>query len=349
MLGILGMVLVHVPPWKIDLGDPPGAPQLFDLLFVFTQELLGRASVPLLSAISGLLLVRTVRSAGFAAMVRRKLRSLIAPMILWNAIAILCFAAIDKDLPGTAMEWINALLGLTAQPALSPLYFLRDMFVCALLYPMIAAAVRANLVATLIIIVVITVLKVAMLLFIGSTTLLFFAIGVAIGQGSIAMPSPRPVPLALITLIATCLATLLNFDLAFRPHPGLIADFGFSLILLFERLAGALLFWWAAQRLTERPVGHALQALEAYAFFTFCSHVLWLAAAWKVFESLGGDYRSPLYPLFYVSAPLTSLAVAIVGVEAGLRYVPHIMPWLCGGRVPVAAGWRSALSAKPAM
>ena len=57
VIGILGLVIIHVPPWRIDLGDPPRAIGAFDLIFLYCQELFGRASVPLLSVISGYLMV----------------------------------------------------------------------------------------------------------------------------------------------------------------------------------------------------------------------------------------------------------------------------------------------------
>jgi len=341
-LCILGLVLIHVPPWHIDLGDPPRALAPFDLFFIYAQELFGRASVPLLSVISGYLLVRTTAQLAYADRLRRKVRTLIVPLLLWNGLAVLLDALALGIVPADMAGWANALLALTGAPKIQPLYFLRDMFLCAMLYPLIATALRRSVMITLTILALVTVSGVAERLFIGSGPLLFFSFGVAAAQGGLPeLPAARIRPYIVVgALVMAALSTLVQVDMLERPWSLGAGQWLFAVVLMVERILGALLFWFAAGAFARGPWRTALIAIEGYVFFLFCSHVLWLALAWKAFERFGGSYDGSLYPVFFVTAPWSSLAAAIFGAETLRRFSPAVARLACGGRMPPEDGWR---------
>lgn len=348
-LCILGLVLIHVPPWHVELGDPPRAVQAFDLLFIYMQELFGRASVPLLSLISGYLLVKTTAHIDQRERLRRKVKTLIVPMLLWNMVAVLLGVVVAGKAPSGLFEWANALFALTEEPAIHPLYFLRDMFLCALLYPLIATTLRTSLGWTLGLVTLATVSGLAETIFIGSGPLMFFTFGIAAAQGRLPALPPQHMRAYLVlgTLLAAALATWIQIEMLRRPEAAEASRIAFSITLISERVLGALTFWLLAGFLVRRPWGKPLAAIEGYIFFIFCSHVLWLSIAWKLFEAIGGSYDHPLYPLFFVSAPFTSLIAGIMGAEVMRRLSPPLTTLMCGGRIPPEAGWRRILSSLP--
>lgn len=76
------MSYVHLH-FASDLGD------IFPAVDAIVVETLGRSSVPLLSVISGFLMVGFFRKRGYFEAVLQRGRSLLLPMIIWNAIAVL--------------------------------------------------------------------------------------------------------------------------------------------------------------------------------------------------------------------------------------------------------------------
>jgi len=112
-------------------------------------DVFGRASVPLLSAISGYLAVVTLAHAPLRDIATKKLTSLIIPMVFWNILVIIFGIILFTTLSVTTSfyEHIQArnLFEILTQSVLSLNYegvqtshnFLRDVFVCFLLFPLI--------------------------------------------------------------------------------------------------------------------------------------------------------------------------------------------------------------------
>jgi len=99
-------------------------------------DVLGRSSVPLLSVISGVLMVPFFGRRRWGEAVRSRALTLLVPMVIWNAIQLLLFGGRDGSL-------VNQLFALTGSPALLPMAFLRDLFVVAALTPVLVRLVRA--------------------------------------------------------------------------------------------------------------------------------------------------------------------------------------------------------------
>lgn len=88
---ILSMSYVHLHFFPLE-GTDSLAFRVRDALLV---DLLGRSSVPLLSAISGFLIVSSLARKPYMAFVRGKAASLLLPMVLWNGIALALFGPVD--------------------------------------------------------------------------------------------------------------------------------------------------------------------------------------------------------------------------------------------------------------
>ena len=117
-------------------------------------DFLGRASVPALSLISGFLMVHELQRRHFLRALRNRLRTLLMPMVVWNCIIILFSAVIflllqEKTTVYRELESVDAqkmvvgkLMALRSDGATTALNFLRDLFVCAALSPVLIYLVR---------------------------------------------------------------------------------------------------------------------------------------------------------------------------------------------------------------
>lgn len=350
VVGILGLVLIHVPPWHVDLGDPPRAIEPFDLIFQYCQELFGRASVPLLSIISGYLMVTL--DSGLSPLIRlaKKGRSLLVPLLCWNLIAVLLAAILDRSLPDRSwIEWADELVALSAEPAIHPLYFLRDMFLCAILYPLLRALLDRWPIPTLLAFLILSLSDLTYPVFIGSGPFLFFSIGIAIALGKL-HGAPGPIAgrlIILLALLAPAFTTAIKTAMLTDAYDLPPLEMAFTAGLFVERVFGAWATWLLAGWILRRPWADRVKAIEPMIFLVFCSHVLWLGLAWTLLGRLGLDYDHPLYPLFFLTTPLQALAAG-VAIDAVLRRVaPRLLAILCGGRMPPARPGRTAALPEP--
>lgn len=342
--------MIHVPPWRVDLGDPPRAIEGFDLLFQYCQELFGRASVPLLSIISGFLMVRLDTGIAPHARLARKARSLLVPLFCWNLIAVLLAAIIDGRLPERSwVGWADELFALTSEPAILPLYFLRDMFVCAILYPLIRALIDRWPIPTILFALVVSLADWTFPIFIGSGPFLFFTIGVAIALGKVPATPGRIATrlIAAAALLAPAYTTAVTTAMLTGAFDQSSLDLAFTAGLYLERAFGAAATWLLAGWVARQPWAARVTAIEPVIFLIFCSHVLWLGLAWHVLHRLGLDYGHPLYPLFFLTAPLQALAAGIALHAVLRRAAPRLLAILCGGRMPPARPGRAAPLAAP--
>ena len=114
------------------------------------------SSVPLLSAISGYLFFRDAdyTVSFYTKRYRSRTRSVLLPMISWNAIALVLSGIVLLLYPGSKsiisynvfdLRWkdlVNALLGLTRHPADFQFWFLHDLFLTVLLSPLLGIFLR---------------------------------------------------------------------------------------------------------------------------------------------------------------------------------------------------------------
>lgn len=359
VLCILALVYVHTPPYA------RGAPvELIsaDGLYWIWRELSGRTSVALLSIFSGLLVVRLGQSKAWSVNMRKKVRTLIIPLLLWNLLALAKNFAESRgqDLP-ELFDLPRLLLALDGNPALTPTYFLRDVFVCNLLIVPLMFGARRAAAATGLLLLGNAVFGIDGKLFLNDAIPLFFFLGLLIGIG--AMSADR-LPMSAVrgpgrgTIAASVAVTLM---LAGASGSYLLAGAGGAweylqhLSDVVGRLGGALLFWTMADRVSSSRAASRIGAFEPVIFFLFCSHPISLGAAWIVAQVAHVRYATASYFLFFVATPFIALAAGVVGLAVLRRIAPWLLTALVGGRIPsdeqmariwaVLMPWRAARGA----
>jgi surface polysaccharide O-acyltransferase-like enzyme len=342
VLCIFLVMYVHVNP-GISEVDPAGqGVRAFDWARFTLVNSAGRVSVGLLSVVSGYLAVSALARAGFGRLIAKRVRTLIVPMALWSALFMAMAMVGERVQPGYLARTLGGelglarlpdwLFGLTRAPANAPLAFLRDIFVCSLLLPVLLRAQRAGAWVYVGVVAAIFGLAWVSPLLLTPSLAPLFAIGVWIGvSGKLPRISGR---LALVCVaVSLALGVWASFHELTYIAGGVEADRNVKeLALTLIRVPAAMALWWLALALARVKVGGALAQLEPYIFTVFCSHMLVLTVLWFGWERSFGRYYDPAYPVFFVLAPVVSLAVGVVLAIVLGRLVPPVFALLNGGR-----------------
>jgi surface polysaccharide O-acyltransferase-like enzyme len=337
ILCILGVVYVHA--WTgltaEALNALNGTPQA-DLRWVLI-ELLGRSAVPLLGVISGWLVAAAVKRRSYRAFLSGKMRTLLAPLLAWNAIAmiIVCGAAslgwLSAPTPPNLWWIVNELFCLTAPNDVNvQMYFVRDLFVCMSFAPLLVRLPDWGL-ATI---------GAAVFVWFGTTLsfplllkpqiLLFFILGIVARrrEWERVLGNLRwRIVLAPYVLLAPVKILVSLYGGALTKS----APEAVNVLDLALRLSAALLVWRFAMRLVSTSVGERIRQLSSVAFLLFCSHMVFIWIGGPTIGRLTGPLGSKLYPLFLLSQPLLVLAAAL-GLRAGLSTLPYKAADLLTGR-----------------
>lgn len=124
-------------------------------LMVFLKAGLAKSGVPLLSLISGYLAVVSLERYGYGSVLLRKARRLVWPLFWSNLLFIILITYpaqaqdpnVRPDLqiyPFNLLGWFQATFAFYRLPANEPLYFLKDLYTCFLLLPLLLAVSRVK-------------------------------------------------------------------------------------------------------------------------------------------------------------------------------------------------------------
>lgn len=335
---IAGIVFVHIP------FDPDTSPYLglygaLDWLRVFLGESLFRVGVPCLSAISGYLLFRGGGAAfNYRKTLRRKMQTIVLPFLLWNGALLLAVLVMQRygigigylpDLwPLSPAGLLDAALAAGGTPINLPLYFLRDLFVCILLSPVLAAAVRRYPAAVLIVLFTLAALPVPLGIVLRNSILFSFTTGIwlALNKADLKSLDPYALPVAGgFLLLSGILATFL---LRTGPDFPDWLEISRNVMIIF----GIPGFWAIAALLMRSPLGARLSRTGGLSFWIFCGHYPVLLLVWMIWNRSG---PAP-YPVFYAGAAALTFAALIVSNLLAKQAVPGLYRVLTGSRLAPA-------------
>jgi succinoglycan biosynthesis protein ExoH len=320
---IVGIVVLHIPPsWPLD-ALPPEARQWPGVIKLFCDYGPLRAGVPALSMISGYLLFLRPCSS-YPLLVRRKVGTLLMPFLAWNGVVVALHLVRGQNdlavLSGGAGDlggWLLALSAFLDAPPNYPTYFLVDLFLLALLSPLLGVLLSRAPVPVLAVALLLLVVGYEPLPTVRPDVALPFMVGAAAALHRV---DPRVLDPYVWPLIAGFLLISVVFV------AGLAVDSPLPLSLGLVRTIGAPAVWALASLLAPTACGRRVAGWSGYAFIIFCAHspaLHLLAGIWP--ERLG-------YWVFYVSAaPIVIGAVLIAG--AMLRRWAHgVLTLLTGTR-----------------
>jgi Acyltransferase family. len=348
ILCIFFMMYAHVPALR---GEPDFVGhefRVFDFFWLFVTDGASRSSAALLSVVAGFLCYHALnRRANYREYAIRRFKTTYLPCILWAGLSVGVAAALAPFMESNwltrhlesshhkILDVVNCIFFLTSAVPGATLFlsFLRDLFVCSLLAPILIAALSRAPATTFL-------ATGALMAFDVKTAIVFrpmilfgvtFGLWLAMRRIDVRRWDGYLWPLG--TAFATsCILAVLLLNGQFM---GLArSDAPTELALGGPRLFGALFFWvLTAQfgaRLTERLIANAGPAC----FLAFCSHGLVLSLIFHAFWKPNfGGYHDALWPLWFCVAPAVAFAAAWA-IRKGVATVsPRLAQAIAGGRI----------------
>ena len=341
-LMIVGIVWLHTPPYvPLDaVGDA------FGFIKAFVQHGLFRLTVPTLTVISGFLLFGSGLDRRVRDLVRKKGRSLLVPLVLWNLPLVLALYLAQRVgspehvfrvqlYPLTVPTFLDATFGLRSAPVNYPLNFLRDLLVLALLSPLFGLFLRQAPVIGLGIVAGVFLSGLDGPLLLRDTMAInFYCGGLLAGCGAQCALALDRWRLPLLVLLAGLCAGIASGVVPRGPWMSVVAP---------------ALVWPAASFLQEkRRWATWLRARSAASFPIFLAHGPILLAVWLAYQA------APVvpYPVFWVLAPLITVIAVHGALAAAQRMAPRVTGFATGGHavggpVPSRRPSARALAASP--
>jgi succinoglycan biosynthesis protein ExoH len=364
MLCVLGMIFVHVPDGQT--ASPIYAFNAGGLGF-FLEGLLvegpGRASAALLSVVSGYLAAFALLRANGAvlSLYRRRFISIVLPMVFWGAVTYLVYLLVAQTRPTfvseatSLMDNLNIVFFITEMPigATMHLGFLRDLFVCILFAPVLISAVQRMpwVLLSLLGLFYLFEHEQSAVIILRPLVLFAFTIGLTLAVRNVRLDSwDRFCPLFIVLAVfSTATIMLVNGGAGANLVDAFSAEgLSFSEVVLYPlgRLSGSLAIWTFLPVLVGGSFQRWALRNSPYVFATFCSHYLMLTvlffAGW---QPVFGDRGSDMFFVWFLAAPLVSMAIAIAIVQCALKIAPPLATLITGGRMsPTVVGHSPAMA-----
>lgn len=319
-LCIFFMTFVHVQPgiaenvYDRDAG-------FFDIVYFILTRLAGLSSVSLLSVVSGYFIVSSLLKAGTGALVLSKLKTLVVPLVAWNALMLVLLVAYGllsgkwHDMPDfTVLGITNAFLAVTEWPLVVPLWFLRDLFVCCLFAPILYVGLRRFPVAVILALVAFTIFGEDLYILQRPQLLLFFGFGMWLRMGSLDEKSID----RLASFLSIGLVVMVAVFLTIRIERILLSEMDETLRLTLDtllRVTMAAGFWLLTDLIRRSSVAELFVRLEPYAFFLFCSHAILFNFCGILFRRVFGNYGSDLFFITFFTLPVLAVIGAVIGLQ----------------------------------
>lgn len=309
---IFGVVVLHTPLYVpiTETGSDP-----FSLIKAFFQQGFFRASVPVLTAISGYLLFQAALDKDPIKLWKKKGRAILVPFLVFNLGLLGVMWAGGMPLPDNL---IDAAFGLTNSPVNYPLNFLRDMIVLMVLAPGMGMFLDRSRfwawVGLLYLIVVFMWDIDGKLILRNDMPIIFYLGGMAARKGwNVKALDFNAIPG--LALFCSLCAAWVSLEIA-NNNP--------------LRFAAPLLLWPAASLLDNTKIGGWLVKMSRYSFFVFLAHAPILAASWIVYQK----FQIVPYPIYWIAAPAFTIALLVALYKAMMRWMPGLFSLMIGCKVP---------------
>ncbi|WP_028885740.1 acyltransferase family protein [Teredinibacter turnerae] len=318
VLCIFFMTYVHIHLFK----DPElQSSAVYLTVTTFLRDIMGRSSVPLLSVISGFLVVGYFGRKSLSRFYYGRMQVLIYPLLFWKIAGLLLIMVMD----GWRTPTLNNFFPLTGHGGYPHLTFLRDIFIVCLLSPLLVWLVRRFYFSFLIIFIVCIYTDFSPII-LRNQILGFFVLGVAI---AIKPFPPMPIlkylaPLAFVgisILLILFKLELTTIDIKALPH---FDD------LVLRPICAYTIFVVALEVSKTKHLAPALVWLEPAVYLLFLSHFAFGNVFKGLFTNLPVVYTPTSYTAVILIIPVLCFGAAII-IKRLLRFVPKTLSiWVAG-------------------
>ncbi|MFK7995598.1 MAG: acyltransferase [Granulosicoccus sp.] len=353
---IVMMMYVHVPSGQQTGGGVATASstRLDHWLESILIEGPGRASAALLSVVSGYLIVFTLSRVDVSVLglYVRRFKSIVMPMFFWALLTCCVYSVLDQgsgSFVDSAVTWhdkLNLVLFVYEMPfgATMHLAFLRDLFVCVLLSPLLLWALKRLPMVTLGSLGLVYLFEHSGNLYIVLRPLVIFGFtaGMLLALKQVRLDRLDEYWAWFLTMtgVFAVLVVWANAGLL-NPVESYLAERNVSLkeSILYPlcRLFGSLTIWCTLPLLKSTQRARLVSWFTPYLFVAFCSHFLVLSVLFNgIWVPLAGDRESYVYLIWFLSAPFVALAFSVVMVSAAARIYLPLASFISGGRIPLS-------------
>ena len=319
---IIGIVILHVPPYE-SLSAIDNS--VFSLVKAFFSHGLFRATVPVLTVMSGYLVFYCNLHLEPVKLVRKKVVSILFPLIVWNLpVALGVFLSQKYQLlghgfsaqlyPFELINWANALTGVLSDPVNYPLNFLRDLFVISLLAPLLWPFINKTPYLGLFLMLLVAYFNLDGSLVLRNSMLVNFYCGGLAATRKWDLTVLDKYAVWLFLALISCCALMVTFRVENRE--------------LF-RLVSPFLVWPSIRLIVNTRLGEWLYRYSECSFFIYLSHSVVLLVSWIAFQ------RSPLasaYFVYWLLAPQLTVFLLIFLCLRFKKFAPRLSGLLLGGR-----------------
>jgi succinoglycan biosynthesis protein ExoH len=353
ILLIVGLVFLHYlkfpnssiwPNAGLDLNEHSVATFVNSVVFFFFLS-----AVPLLSMVSGWLFFSFGNKdpmQTILARIPRRFNSLYLPLVFWNAVfmaTLYCIYKTNMDYPLLAelnvnfstagwKDYINGIFALTRRPIAFQFWFVRDLFVTALVSPLFLLVSRRAPWLGALALGTAWICAWPMVIFLRPDVPFFFYLGTLVRQ--------KQLPVAISLKAALTVFTVFIVLVCMRALVPLWVDSGGHIIPTWLRVSTALMrfvgvvaCWGLLQHMAQSPRGIFIGTYSGLAFFLHSAHwpliaflKIWL---WPLLPA-ETDFWMLVHDFACVSLTVT------IGLGFGIllnRYAPAIFALMNGGRL----------------
>lgn len=319
-LMVCGIVFIHIPPVETEIVTN----NAYFLMFrAFWVDAVFRGTVPVLTCISAYLIFRSAKDKKPFALIKDKAESLLLPMLIWNLPIVLAIYLVQRYTavgypfrlnlnPIDVLTWVDATLGITDRPANFPLFFLRDLFVLAVLAPIFGFFIRTAPLIGLAVVGVIFWFDFDGLLLLRSNMALNFYIGGLIAvYGWDLFWLDRYKWALLILFVAVCIIK--------SQIPGESTLF---------RVVSPFMIWPILGMIENSRFADVVVRLSSGSFFLFLAHAPLLIASYIIY----GKFPLIPYPLYWLISSAAVISLCAIVYRITSKTLPSTMQLALGGR-----------------
>ncbi|MBN7820391.1 acyltransferase family protein [Bowmanella yangjiangensis] len=320
---IFGIVILHLPPHQplAEVGQ-----DFFSYVRAFFSYGVFRASVPVLTAVSGYLVFKFALAQQPRLLLKKKSKTILLPLLLWNIpLAAAIFIAQMYHLsdhpfsaqlyPFSLDAWLDGLLGLYTQPVNYPLNFLRDLYAVCLLSPLLLLLLRVNFILTVACLAAVYYWNLDGMLVIRNSMLISFATGAMVAWYGVDPRKLDRFAWMLFTLFIGFCIYLVLFKVENREGLRMLAPF---------------LIWPILGKLAGSALGSHLVRYSKYSFILFMSHAPVILILWYLFGK--PEHGENSYLLYWLTASPLSLIIAILMHKVMTKFSPRLKGLMLGER-----------------
>lgn len=320
-LMVIGIVVLHLPNYQ-PLSE---IESLFEYVKAFFSHGVFRATVPVLTVISGYLVFRSGIQLKPLVLFIKKFKAVFIPLVIWNipfAIAIylsqkynLLSHSFSAELyPIRVENWINALTGYSGSAVNYPLSFLRDLFAVSLLSPLFWLILQRIPYLGLAIVLVIYYFNLEGGFVLRNSMLVCFYLGgLAATRNWNLTILDKYAKWLLLFYVSLCVAIIL---------------FKIENIEIL-RLVSPFMVWPAISLLSNTRLYDFLYKHSSSSFFTFLAHGPIILIIW-FFYSKFSNYIP--YFVYWIIAPVLTVSICIFFATYLKKYFPKVASFVLGGR-----------------